>query len=256
MENLFTPSINIERGFSPLTMMTNLNVESNSTTRRKSVFGPAELSPVLAIMNKIIYLAEIHYQIQRDWRAWIDFSPQHDFAVLLQQWQDTLPKYLWRTPENFEYHHKKLSIRPYAFMHLLQIHLQNLLLFKQLEWPPTIGSGSTRNTSTLRIYKQASSITSIVSWLWHTKRLELHNASFAQIATTAEVIHLHRLLSTTDIDTIHSTQSEIKTLYECLVRIKGHCRLFLWVVRSLNDYNYQHRSKLTCVPSTVIRSLS
>lgn len=232
MENLFTPSVNIERGLSPLTLMTKLNVESNST-RRKSIFGPAELSPILTIMNEIIYLAEIHYQIQRDWRTRIAFSPQHDSAVLLQQWQETLPNYLWRTPENFEYHHKKLSIRPYAFMHLLQIHLQNLLLFKQLQWPPTIGGGSNRNVSALRIYEQASSITSIVSWLWNTKQIEIHNASFAQIATTAEVIHLHRLLSTTDIDTIHSTQSEIKTLHDCLVRNKEHCRLFLWVVRSL-----------------------
>lgn len=230
MENLFTPSVNIERGLSPITL---INVDASST-RRKSIFGPAELSPLLAIMNEIIYLAELHYQIQRDWRTSIALPPQHDFIALLQRWQDTLPKHLWRTPENFEYHHKKLSLRSYAFMHLLQIHLRNLLLFKQLQWPPTIGSGSTRNAFTLRIYEQASSITSIVNWLWQTKRLEIHNASFAQIATIAEVIHLHRLLSTTDIDTIHSTQSEIKTLYECLVRIKGHCRLFSWVVCSLN----------------------
>lgn len=233
MENLFTPSVNIERGLSPMQLATKLNGELNATIGRTRICGPAEPGPSLAIMNEILHLSEVHYQIRRAWHTQPASSLQQDFAATLQQWQDALPSYLRLAPENFEYHQERLSLRRYAFMHLLQLHLRHLLLFKQLEWPPTIHSTATRDPSAVEAYEHASRITSIVNWLWHTSQLEMHNASFGQIVTIAQVIHIHRLLSSTDADTINSTQSEITALQEYLLRVKRHCRLFNWVVRCL-----------------------
>ncbi|KAL2871220.1 uncharacterized protein BJX67DRAFT_218888 [Aspergillus lucknowensis] len=228
MENLFTPSINIERGLSP--MAPELNGEPNAVLNRTSVCGVAEPGRTLAIMDEILHLSDIHYQVRRSWQIKPNLSPRQDFAATLQKWQDNLPSNLQLAPGNFEYHREKLSLRRYAFMHLLQLHIQQLLVLEQLQWPPVIHNAFTRDTSTAKAYEQASGIASIVNWLWHTAQMDIHNASFGQIVTTAQVIHVHRLLSSTDPNTIAEAQSEIITLQDCLERVKGHCRLFNWVV--------------------------
>ncbi|KAJ5222800.1 uncharacterized protein N7469_009040 [Penicillium citrinum] len=231
MENLFTPSINIERGLSPMAL--ELSGEPNRAINPKSVCGVAEPGQTLSIMDEIMHLSDIHYQVRRNLQTKPALSPRQDFSGTLQKWQDNLPSNLKLAPENFEYHKEKFSLRRYAFMHLLQLHIQQLLVFEQLQWPPVIHSAFTRNTSTAKACDQASGIASIVNLLWHTAQMDIHNASFGQIVTTAQVIHVHRLLSTTDANTIASTQSEIITLQDCLVRVKGHCRLFNWVAGQL-----------------------
>lgn len=242
MENLFTPSINIERGLSPMAL--GLRGEPNAAINRRSVCGIAKPGRTLAIMDEILHLSDIHYQVRRRWQTKQALSPRQDFAETLRKWQDNLPSNLQLAPGNFEYHREKLSLRPYAFMHLLQLHIQQLLVLEQLQWPPVIHSAFTRDTSTAKSYEQASGIASIVNWLWRTAQMDIHNACFGQIVTTAQVIHVHRLLSSTDADTIASAQSEIITLQDCLVRVKGHCRLFNWVVRCLFDIKSLHPCSL------------
>ncbi|KAL4874019.1 hypothetical protein BDV12DRAFT_191889 [Aspergillus spectabilis] len=112
----------------------------------------------------------------------------------LSDWQANLHESLLFTPANLETHQQKFTVRPFTYMHLLHAHIWQLVLFDTMDWTSTtLSTPSDLNKHILPIYKQASTIATIVQQLWTLAQLDLHNACFGNILKTTQIVLAHHL---------------------------------------------------------------
>lgn len=228
MENIFTPSVNIQRGLMPIDPIPILHCEEgfDSLKACRQITPNALSAP--SMMNKILELSSIYFQIRQHWdrRSEEDFC---EYGDRLERWEVDLPHSFLFSPENMRSHLEKFRLRPYTFMHLLRHHAWDLVLFESLTWPPSLQT-TNENEGQRNAYRHASQIIDIFQWYHELSSSDIHNPCFGQIATTTLVILVHQIMSTADEMARQSVQTRIHCLRQCLERVKQHSRLFNWVV--------------------------
>ncbi|KAL3456425.1 hypothetical protein BJX64DRAFT_270732 [Aspergillus heterothallicus] len=187
----------------------------------------------------ILSLSEMYYEAYQLFPE----SSTEEHVVLqrkLSSWAINLLESLAFNSANIATHQERFTIRPLSYMHMLHAHIWQIIFFDSMEWSSVVLTDATctftatatgPNTSfrILPIYKYASDIANIVHKLWAVAQIDIHNSCFGQIIKTAQVILTHHLLSTSDVHTALALQGQIIILRDCIVRLKGYCRLYNWV---------------------------
>lgn len=228
MENIFTPSVNIQRGLMPIDPIPILHSEEDFDSLKACRQIKPDTQSAPSMMNKILELSSIYFQIRQDWDK-RSGGALPNYRDRLQRWEASLPHSFLYSPNNMRSHLEKFRLRPFTFMHLLRHHVWNIVLFESLTWPPTLQTANENHAHT-EAYHHASQIMEIVQWYHELSSSDIHNPCFGQIATTTLVILVHQILSTADDMVRQGVQTQIHSLRQCLERVKQHSRLFNWVV--------------------------
>jgi len=237
MDHLFLPFLDIERPMirlKPLPQLFN-DDEFDALRTRSHNASPASAGPNL--MQEILVLSDTFFNACRNCKT--QGYPQEErwssVVSSLATWRERLPGELEDSDANLETHRLKFTLRPFVFLHMLYHHTWQLVLLDQLEWTTEVlrDGTSPSHPQVLVLYDHATWVADMTCRLWEVARLDLHNSCFGLIVIITQTILVHRLLSSSELEEKIATQSKMRSLRDCMIRVKDHCRLFNWVVGPL-----------------------
>lgn len=242
LDRLFLPFLDIERPSmhnKPLPQL--LNDDDFDALRTRRRHAPAGASGP-NLMQEVLVLSNIYSEACRVSKTQEYPQDERWASVIssLMTWQELLPFELQDTDANFETHRARLRLRLYVFVHILHRHTWQLTLLDNLEWTTEVLTGhvSLLPPQVLSLYEHAAWVADMTCRLWEVARLDLHNSCFGLIVIITQTILVHRLLSSSDFEEKSATQSKMRGLRDCMIRVKDHCRLFNWVVGFLPQTSY------------------
>ncbi|KAF9873874.1 hypothetical protein CkaCkLH20_08608 [Colletotrichum karsti] len=228
-DNLMLPFAKNERAFVRIDSMPRLFSDDEYDALRTRSRNPPEVPSAPNLMQEILKLSDLYYKVCEQRRDNPGKSTT-SLASAVSTWHSSLPASLSYSESNLQAHHSRFSSRQFAFVHLHYHHIWQIILMDTMSWTtPVLTGNASQRVLPEQIYDHASRIADIVSKVWELGQFDLHNGCFGLLLITTQVVLVHRLLSSTEVDQKLTTQSKMKGLRDCMTRVKGHCRLFNWV---------------------------
>lgn len=234
MDHLFVPFLDIERPIMRLRPLPRLFSYDEFDALRLRLPNAPTTPSAPNLMQEIINLSDIYFDACRSCKT--AGCPQEDLRVSvissLVTWRHLLPDELQDTDANFEMHRTKFILRPFGFLHMLHNQIWQIVLLDHLEWTSDVlrDRASPLQPQVLDLYDRAAWVAKVVRRAWEVARLDLHNSCFGLIVIITQTILVHRFLTSSDLQQTVATQSQMRCLRDCLIRVKDRCRLLNSVV--------------------------